>query len=141
MLDLILESSVCSSNYELMLKSHIATFEMLTKENVKVLAEATKTIQASESTLSEATAKVEKLYADVMKFMDDFRKSSNENTESVNKEITGLGSTLRNEKDALLRVCSQIQADNSELNIAIEPKIEKLQADLALENSLMYKSG
>lgn len=38
-----------------------------------------------------------------------------------------------------MRIRSQIQVDNSALNIAIENKIEKLQADLATDNNLMDK--
>lgn len=59
-LDSILESSVTSSNYVFMLKSHKAIVEMLTKENEKVLAESTKILQALEKTISNRTKKVEK---------------------------------------------------------------------------------
>lgn len=103
-LDTILESSITLSNYKFMLKSHRPMVEILTKENVKVLADATKNIQASELTISDVTTKVGKLHQEVTKFMDDFRRSSNENTERVNKVIVGLRSTLKIEKDALSRV-------------------------------------
>lgn len=71
-LDSILESSVTSSNYEFMLKSHRSTVLRHTKENAKVLAESTKAIQASEQTIADATVKVEKLYAEVTQFMLGF---------------------------------------------------------------------
>lgn len=62
-----------------------------------------------------------------------------ENTKGVSKVIISLGSTLQAEKEALSRVCSTIQLANSELNIGIESKIEKLQSDLVVENNLMDK--
>lgn len=83
--------------------------------------------------------KSKKLHGDVIQFMVDFRKSSNENTSAVNKVIAGLDFTLQTEKESLWRVFSALRVDNSELNIAIESYIEKLQSDLAVENNLMDK--
>lgn len=100
--------------------------DMLTKENAKVLADSTRIIQASEKTIAETTEKVKKLHDDVTKFMADFWRSSDENTECVNNVIARLGSTLQIEKEAFSCVRSIIQVDNSELNIVIESKIEKL---------------
>ena len=54
-LDSILESSLATSNYEFMLKSHRATVETLTKENVKVLEDLTKEIKASEKAIADTT--------------------------------------------------------------------------------------
>lgn len=56
-LDSILESSVTSSNYEFMLKSHRKMVEMLTQANVNVLEDSTKAIQAFEKTIAETTKK------------------------------------------------------------------------------------
>lgn len=107
-LDSNLEWSVTSSNYKFMLKSHRATVEILIKENAKLLAESTKIIQESKKRISETTEKVEKLHDEVTKFMADFWRSSDENTEAINKVIAGLGSTLQIEKEALSRVRSEI---------------------------------
>lgn len=59
-----------------MLKSHQAIVEMLTKENVKALAESIKAVEASKKTIPDMPAKVEKLYDEVQEFMTEFRSSS-----------------------------------------------------------------
>lgn len=71
--------------------------------------------------------------------MADFQRSSDENTESINKVIAGLCSTLQAEKEALSCVCSEILVDNSRLNSYVLIKIEQLQKDLAMENTIMDK--
>lgn len=126
-LDSILASSQSASNYESMLKSYRATIEMLTKVNEKVLEESTKAIQASEKTISETTAKVEKLHDEVMKFMVEFRCSSDENTENVNKVITSLVSTLQTKKEALSHVRSKIKLGNTELNTFVVSMIDNFR--------------
>lgn len=72
-----------------------------------------------------------------MKFMADFRNSSDQSTTAANKVITSFGTTLPIEMEALSKVHSDIQTDNAELNTTIVLKIDQLQKDLATENNLM----
>lgn len=71
--------------------------------------------------------------------MADFRRSSDENTDTINKVIVGLGSTLRTEQEVLSHVRSEIKHDNTKLNTSVVSKIEQLQKDLAVENNLTDK--
>lgn len=72
-----------------------------------------------------------------MKFMADFRNSSDQSTTAANKVITSFRTTLPIEMEALSKVHSDIQTDNAELNTTIVLKIDQLQKDLATENNLM----
>lgn len=71
--------------------------------------------------------------------MAEFRRSSDENTDTINKVIVGLGSTLRTEQEVLSHVRSEIKLDNTKLNTSVVSKIEQLQKDLAVENNLTDK--
>lgn len=109
---------------------------MLTSENAKVLEEETKVIQASEKTIYETTATVDKLHQEVKDLMTDFQISSNNNTNSMNKVIEGFGSSLQAEKEALSLISSHIKVENVDLNSSIVSNIEKLHIDLAIENKI-----
>lgn len=138
-LNSLLESSKysSSSNWEYMMTTHKATVEMLTKEYAKVLEDSSKAITASEKTILDTTAKVEKLRKEVTTFIAEFRTSSESNTEAVNKVIAGFSTSLQAGKQALSVVRSAIKVDDVELNASILTKIEKLQQDLAAENKIM----
>lgn len=85
------------------------------------------------------TEKVEKLHNELTKFMADFERCSDENTEHVNKVIASLDCTLQTEKEALSSVRYKKQHDNSELNTYVVSNIDQLQKDLATKNNLMDK--
>lgn len=109
----------------------------MTKEHAKILAESTKAVENSERTIRETTKKVKKLFNDVTQLMADFRSTSDKNTEAANKVITSLRMTLHHEKEALMKVCTDLRVDNAEMSASIVSKIEKLQADLDIENNIM----
>lgn len=111
--------------------------EMLTKENEKFHEESIKAIKASEHTIFETTAKVEKLSQEVRNFMVEFRTSSDSNTEFVNKVIARFCNFLQAEKEELYVVRSTIKVDNVDLNASVLSKIETLQKDLVAENNIM----
>lgn len=71
--------------------------------------------------------------------MADFWKSSDENIESANKVVISLSSNLQVEKESFSHVRSEIKADSDELKTSIISKIEKLQVDIATENTIMDK--
>ena len=83
------------------------------------------------------TEKVEKLLFDVQTFMGDFKTSFESNTATTNRVISILGSSLQTEKEALKKIGTELQADNSKFQTSISSKIEKLQEDLATENKIM----
>lgn len=109
--------------------------EMITKENAIGLEALSKAIKESKQTILEATEKVEKLHEEVSKFMDEFRRSSDSNTEAMNKVIAGFRSFVQAEKVARSLVRSEIKLDNAELNASIVSKIENLQSNLAIKKT------
>lgn len=74
-LDSLLGSSTSpsSSKFECMLTTYKVIVELLITANAKVLDEATSTIQTSEKTISEMTAKVKKLSQEETDFMAEFK--------------------------------------------------------------------
>lgn len=83
--------------------------------------------------------KVEKLHAEVTKFMVDFQCSANQNIEAANKVITSLDTTLQTERESLSRIHGELKDDNFEMNAFIVSKIEKLQQDLVAQSVIMDK--
>lgn len=110
---------------------------MLIKANAKVLEESSKAIKAFEKIITETTAKVEKLQQEVTTFMVEFRTTSESNNEAINKVIEGFHNSLKAERMALSVIRSNIKVKNDELTSSVVSKIEKLQADLAVENKIM----
>lgn len=90
--------------------------------HAKALAASIKAVEAFETTVQYTTVKVEKLLAEVMKFMADFHNSSDQNTEAANKVITSLGTTLETEKEAFSKVRSDLRIENANLNASIVSK-------------------
>lgn len=68
----LLESSKTSSTSEYSIESVKALIETLTKEHAKSLDASAKAVENSEKTIREITKKVEKPFADVTYFMEDF---------------------------------------------------------------------
>ena len=58
------------------------------------------------------------------------------NTAKENAVVTSLGTIFRTEKDALEKVCTGIQSDNTEFHTSISSEIAKLHEDLTLENKI-----
>ncbi|CAI9274748.1 unnamed protein product [Lactuca saligna] len=138
-LDNLLESSKTSSRIEYSFESIKALIETLTKEHTNSPVASTKVVENLESTVREMTEKVEKLLANVTHFMEEFQSSSENNIATANKVITNIGYILQSEKEALYKVHSDLQVDNTKMNAFVVSKIEKLQVDLAIENALMDK--
>lgn len=122
-----------------MIKSHQATYEMLTKENAKALAESTNATEASKKTIRDTTEQVAKINVEVTKFMSGFQSSSYLNTAAANKVITSLITSLQTKREALTRVRGEIKVENSELNSSNVSNIEQLQKDLVVENAIVDK--
>lgn len=94
-------------------------------------------MQDSAKTCKEAIEKFNKLITDGKAFMSIFQSSFETNTAKANAAISDLSVSLRTKKEALEKVRTRIQTDNSKLNSSITSKITKLQDDLAIESKIM----
>lgn len=136
-MDSILESTKASYSNDYSQASVKAFFKTLTKEPTSNLALTDNAVADSKNTSKETTKKVDKLFSDIKSFMEEFLSSSERNTTSVDTTINSLVSSLQTEKDALTKVRSYIQTDNSEIQTSISSMIDKLYVDLAHENKIM----
>ncbi|CAI9291295.1 unnamed protein product [Lactuca saligna] len=114
-LDTLLESSKTSSSSQYSFDSVNALIKTFTKEHASTIQAFTKAVENCHRVVREMAEKVEKLLANATKFMEEFCSSSENNTATANK------------------------ADNTEIACFVVSEIEKLQADLAIKNSIMDK--
>lgn len=68
--------------------------------------------------------------------MSTFQTLFGKNIAKENAFITSLGTTLWTEKDALEKVCTSIQPDNTKFQTSLSSKIYKLHEDLAMEKKI-----
>lgn len=134
---------------QLLLASQLSTSEAYYKAVVEsILKRVTKEHSANVSTLSKAVSdstdankatieKVDKLIADTMGFMEDYKTTYNDNTMTANKANQNVGALFQTEKANFVELRKTLQSDHTAFQSSIVAKITKLQEDLATENKIM----
>ncbi|CAI9282934.1 unnamed protein product [Lactuca saligna] len=69
--------------------------------------------------------------------MADINFAEEKNTTNENKVIENLTATLHIEKEALQKVCSDLQTDHSSFESSISSQFVKLQEDPTVESRIM----
>ncbi|KAL7582768.1 hypothetical protein Lser_V15G45356 [Lactuca serriola] len=98
---------------------------------------STKAVDDSTSLYKKATTDVEDLIQDSKIFLDSFKGHADTNAAKVNDMIDSLSQSLYAEEEKFDTVRSEIQTKNHSLNMSVNSRLEKLHADLAMENKIM----
>ncbi|KAI3779358.1 hypothetical protein L2E82_09073 [Cichorium intybus] len=140
-LDLLLQSQVhpSVSDWQSQLNAHKDSVDTLITENVNLMGKITFLIEKSEAQMRDSTTSIGRLENDVLKFTQDFRDAHVRNNENMQQVISNFCTSLKNEKEALSTLHSELKQQYSEWVSSMDTKVDKLRTDLASENYLMDK--
>ena len=93
-------------------------------------------MEASEQNVSESTAKVAQLQAEITAFTAAFQATHEGNVAGINKLIQTFGDMLHEERAAIADLCTELKAENRALARELTAKMEQLSEELALEKKL-----
>ncbi|CAI9263757.1 unnamed protein product [Lactuca saligna] len=83
------------------------------------------------------TENVDKLIADTIEFMEDYKTTYNSNTVTANKAIHNIGAMFKAERMNFVDLWKEFQSDNQAFQSSINAEISKLQEELAMERKIM----
>ncbi|KAI3779187.1 hypothetical protein L2E82_08773 [Cichorium intybus] len=140
-LDLLLQSQShpSISDWQSQLDAHKDSVDTLITENVSLMRQFTSHIEKSEAHMQDSAISIGRLERDVLKFTQDFRDSHVRNNERMHQVISNFSNSLKNEKEALSTLRSELKQQYSEWVSSMDTKVDQLRTDLASENYLMDK--
>ncbi|CAI9301843.1 unnamed protein product [Lactuca saligna] len=100
--------------------------ERVTKEHAANTSTMTKVVSDSNEVCKSMTEKVDKLIANTIKFMEDYKTTYNSNTITVNKAIQNVGTMFKAERTNFIDLRKEFQSDNQAFQSSIDAKISKL---------------
>lgn len=112
------------------------SLKLLLQSMLQILPKLTKLLKIQKQHARKRPKKINKLIFDAQSFMSTFQTLFGKNIAKANAFITSLGTTLWTEKDALEKVCTSIQPDNTKFQTSLSSKICKLHEDLAMEKKI-----
>ncbi|XP_023730368.1 uncharacterized protein At4g04980-like [Lactuca sativa] len=137
-LDKLLASSSSSSSTSTYSDAAIkALIETSIKQHDESIQKATEAVDASARSCQKATKEVASLISDAKIFLEYLQGAVETNTNKVNNAIESLSKCLQAEKENFDSVRSSLQANQTTLLSSINNLLDKLQADLAMENKIM----
>lgn len=133
-LDTLIASSSSSVYSEAVVK---AIVEKVLKEHDTSIQKATEVVTASVLSSKKVVDDDKTLIHDARIFLESLQGAAEANANKVNATIESLSKSLQAEKQKFDQVCSSLETDQASLQSSIESLLEKLQADLALENKIL----
>ncbi|XP_023768812.1 uncharacterized protein LOC111917354 [Lactuca sativa] len=98
---------------------------------------STKAVNASTSSCKKATIEVADLIRDSKIFLESFKGHADSNAAKVNTTVDSLSNSLQEEKAKFDTGRSEIKDDHSSHITSVNAQLDKLHADLAMENKIM----
>ncbi|KAI3709029.1 hypothetical protein L2E82_38736 [Cichorium intybus] len=140
-LDLLLQSKAnpSVSDWQSQLDAHKNSVDTLITENVQLMRQFTSLIEKSEAQMRDSATSIGRLEKDVLKFTQDFRDAHVRNNENMQQVISNFSNSMKNEREALSTLRSELKKEYSEWVSTMDTKIDQLRTDLATENYLMDK--
>ncbi|CAI9278325.1 unnamed protein product [Lactuca saligna] len=133
---LLLESKASTS--EAYSKTTVESIlERVTKEHSTNVSSLSKVVSDSTDVCKPTTEKVDKISANTMEFMEDYKTTYNSNTVAANKAIQNVGLLFQTEKSNFVELHKALKSDHEAFQSSITEKITKLQADLVTESKIM----
>ncbi|CAI9282766.1 unnamed protein product [Lactuca saligna] len=105
--------------------------ERVTKEHSTNVSTLSKAVSDSTDVLKLTTEKVNKLIADTMQFMEDYKTTYNSNTVAANKAIQNIGILFQTKNLNFVELCKAPKSDHEAYQSSIIEQITMLQDDLA----------
>ncbi|XP_023761201.1 uncharacterized protein LOC111909654 [Lactuca sativa] len=150
-LDQLLSSSSSNASEaysEAAIKALLATFVKEHDTSISNVVKATDastsscqkaSIAVEESTkdCKQATAKVEKLISYAHVFLDSLQAAAQKNAQMVNASVDNLTSSLQTEKKHFEEARQVMETNYTKLQSSIHTHLDKLQANLAMENKVI----
>lgn len=136
-LDSLLTTSQASSNQAYPEAALRGFFDAFLKEHAAILEKENKAVEDSTNSCQQATEKVKELITDSHLFLESLQATAGANASTMNATIVSLTASLQTEKDHFENIRKGIQADNAELQSSINSRLDKHQAELAMENKIM----
>ena len=94
-------------------------------------------MDSSTSTYKKAASEVTDLVHDSKIFLESFRGHADTNATKVNASVDSLTKSLQEETTKFDSVRTALQDDHSSFLTSVASRLDKLQADLAMENRIM----
>ncbi|CAI9275000.1 unnamed protein product [Lactuca saligna] len=101
--------------------------ERLIKEHASNTSTMTKEVSDSADVCKSTTEKVDKLIANTIEFMEDYKTTYNSNTITANKAIQNVWGMFKAKRTNYDELCKGFQYDNKAFQSPIDVKISKLQ--------------
>nr|KAJ0198132.1 hypothetical protein LSAT_V11C700377460 [Lactuca sativa] len=114
-----------------------AILERVTTEHTVNSSSFSQKVSDSVAVCKDTTEKVDKLIFDTRVFMDKYHVTYNNKTSITNKAIQNIGAMFKEEKVSFVELHTEFKFDHEAFQNAVDVKLSKLKADLAIESKIM----